>query len=173
MSKDARRADGDRRAIAVSAPHTDGDIAETKALFREYAATLGADPCLAHFDEEMARFPAGYRRLLLAKAGGAPVGAVGLSEIDAAACEMRRLYVRPSARGLGAGAALTDACVREARAFGYRRVVLETLPTLAAALALYERFGFVAIAPYAGEAVDGVICMELSLAGSANTERVA
>ena len=65
-------------------------------------------------------------------------------------CWLEDLFVRDSARGSGVGAALVEAAVRRARERGCGRVELDTSSENAAALALYERFGFSAAAPEGG-----------------------
>ena len=57
-------------------------------------------------------------------------------------CELRKMYVLPEARGLGAGAAMMARCLDAARGFGFARCYLETLGGMDAAMKLYERSGF-------------------------------
>lgn len=57
-------------------------------------------------------------------------------------CELRKMYLAPEARGLGAGRRLLDLCLDAARAFDYRRCHLATLGRMEAARRLYDRAGF-------------------------------
>jgi ribosomal protein S18 acetylase RimI-like enzyme len=76
---------------------------------------------------------------------------------------MKRLYLAPAARGSGLGRALAQAVVEAARGLGYRELRLDTLGTMSAAIGLYERMGFVRIAPYYGPTPAGTIFMALAL----------
>ena len=78
---------------------------------------------------------------------------------------MKRLYVRPEGRGLGLGAALVAAILGDAGRIGYREVRLDTLPEMAAAIALYERAGFVRTAPYYDTPVAGTVFFARAVAG--------
>jgi ribosomal protein S18 acetylase RimI-like enzyme len=77
--------------------------------------------------------------------------------------EIKRLYVRPSARGRGVGEALTRELMRFAEILGFRRVRLDTAPELRGAIRLYERLGFTHILPYKSGLLSDAVCMERSL----------
>jgi ribosomal protein S18 acetylase RimI-like enzyme len=143
------------------------DIAIVRGLFLEYQSQLGIDLSYQQFDEEVSSLPGDYApprgRLLLAWHDDAPVGCVGLREIPDGAAEMKRLFVRPSGRGLGVGHALVARLLEEAREAGYDRVVLDTLPSMQSAQRLYEQFGFRDIAAYRESPVPGTRFLSVTL----------
>lgn len=138
-----------------------------RRLFLEYQESLGVDLCFQGFDREVAELPGDYTppagRLLVARDDGTAVACVALRRLDAATCEMKRLYVRPAQRGLGLGRALAGAVIDEARRIGYRRMRLDTLPSMTEAAALYERLGFQEIEPYTANPVPGARFLQLAL----------
>jgi GNAT superfamily N-acetyltransferase len=106
----------------------------------------------AALEAELAGLPGKYAaprgRLLLATVADQPAGCVALREIDATQCEMKRMFVYPGRQGQGVGRALAEAVIRDARALGYERMLLDTSIRQAEAQALYRRLGFRDIAPY-------------------------
>ncbi len=128
------------------------EIEIARDLLREYQRALGVDLCFQGFEAELAALPGAYAppggRLLLAWRDEEPIGCVALQRVDGARGEMKRLYVRPSARGLGLGRSLVTRILDDAKAIGYSEVVLDTLPSMIEAQRLYEQFGFRDIDPY-------------------------
>jgi GNAT superfamily N-acetyltransferase len=143
------------------------DVPEVRAMLGEYAAWVGVDLAFQDFAREVAGLPGDYARpdgvLLIARFGARVVGMVALRRRDAATAEMKRLYVRPVARGTGIGRLLVERVVRIARDMGYRTMVLDTLPMMDSAQRLYQSFGFRDIPPYYPSPVAGTRYMALSL----------
>lgn len=159
------------------------DMDEVRAIFREYAQSLGVDLQFQGFEDELAALPDFYLTILVARASRAgvspasawgskgtteacttPVAAcVALRHLDDETCEMKRLYVRPAWRGRDLGRTLALRIIDEARARGYRTMRLDTLPGMNAATALYESLGFVDIEPYRYNPVAGSRFLELTL----------
>jgi ribosomal protein S18 acetylase RimI-like enzyme len=144
-----------------------GHFAVARVLIAEYAVALGRDLSFQGFAEELAALPGAYAppggALLLATVEDAPAACVALRAWCGDIAEMKRLYVRPAQRGLGLGESLARAILAEARALGYRRVRLDTLPEMAAAQALYQRLGFRPIPPYYDSPIAGTRFMEVEL----------
>jgi len=153
--------------VVVRPAMSAGDIAEARRLFKEYEASLDVDLRYQGFEQELAGLPGAYApprgRLLLAVDDSAPAGCVALRPLGADVGEMKRLYVRPAARGKRVGRLLAEAVIREARLIGYSRMRLDTLPSMKDALALYRALGFEEIAPYYASPVAGTRFMELAL----------
>ena len=143
------------------------DIERARSLFREYETSLGVDLCFQGFEQELAGLPGAYARpsgrLLLAVDGGRPAGCIALRPLGADTCEMKRLYVRPEFRGRRVGRLLVERVLAEARAIGYARMRLDTLPSMKEAIPLYRSLGFEEIAPYYANPVPGALFMELAL----------
>lgn len=141
-------------------------LGEARALFMEYAAGLGVDLCFQNFNEELASLPREYAApngaLLVARRKSEPAGCVALRRIDGETCEMKRLYVRPAYRGKAIGRTLAEAIIGMAREMGYRRLRLDTLPSMSEAQSLYEALGFREISAYRHNPVPGSRFLELS-----------
>jgi len=147
---------GDPRAIAIA-----------RALFEEYGRSIGVDLAFQRFDDELRSLPGAYApprgRLKIARSGGVPAGCVALRPRSKSVAEMKRLYVRARFRGTGLGRRLAERVVEDARWAGYRRIVLDTLSTMTAAIALYESIGFVEIEPYYRNPIPGARFFSRSL----------
>jgi putative acetyltransferase len=158
----ARSSPGEKRVPgkihAVIRAAEPSDLANVRELLGEYASGLGVDLSFQDFETEIAD-PLGFYELVLL----ADDGCVALRRIDEETCEMKRLYVRPSARGSGLGRRLAEAAIAEARARGYTRMLLDTLPTMIQARALYTSLGFRETAPYRFNPIDGTTFLELAL----------
>jgi len=142
-------------------------LAEVRALFQEYATSLSIDLSFQGFAQELASLPGEYAAphgtLLLGLVGSAAAGCVAVRRWDDGACEMKRLYVRDSFKGQGCGRVLAQHAIEWARRAGYDRMLLDTLPSMAAAQRLYEDLGFRDVAPYRFNPVAGARYMELRL----------
>lgn len=152
---------------AIRPASTDADFAHARALFEEYAAGLAIDLCFQGFSQELDTLSQMYGPpggvLLLAETEDSLAGCVAVRPIDAAICELKRLYVRSGYRGTGLGRRLTETALQAARDLGYARIRLDTLPQMAAAQRLYEDLGFRDIPAYYGEPMAGQRFMEAVL----------
>jgi ribosomal protein S18 acetylase RimI-like enzyme len=169
--------------IVLLTPDEPHELEAARAIFRDYAASLGIDLGFQNFDDELANLPGDYVEprgaLLLAlvntidtavRVNAQPLqrsngglahvaGCCALRPLDSAdypnAAEMKRLYVRPEFRGVGLGRQLAEAILDAARGAGYACVLLDTLDDMESARALYEDLGFVEVPPYYHNPVAG------------------
>ena len=149
------------------APARASDLGAVRTLFRDYAASLDVDLAFQGFEAELAALPGAYAApsgVLLLAGKGEPLGCVAVRPLPLpGTCEVKRLYVRPAGRGTGLGRALAGAALGFAEGAGYRRVLLDTLPSMAAAAALYRSMGFAPAPPYGTASVPGMLYFEKAL----------
>ena len=146
------------------------DIEHARELMRNYARWTEVDLCFQNFEEELAALPGKYSApeggLWLAEIDGAtsPVGVVAVRALAASACELKRLWVEPGAKGAGIGRELTRTAIAFARDAGYADMKLDTLKNrMPAAIALYRSLGFVDAEPYTHNPEPDVLFMTLNL----------
>lgn len=133
-------------------------LARVRELFAEYARIVDEPCCFADFEAELASLPGPYQLFLTDDAG-----CVAVRFLDGETAEMKRLYVRAAQRGQGLGRVLAETAVGAARAAGCKRIVLDTLPKMREAQALYRALGFQPTAPYLEKPTPGALCFELRL----------
>ncbi len=181
----------DTPEIVLLTPDEPHEIAATRMIFQDYAASLDVDLCFQGFDAELQCLPGEYAEprgaLLLALVptaeaksaqGGSSLqlvegrsalvaGCCALRPLDTAdytnAAEMKRLYVRPAFRGLGLGRQLVEAVLDAARGAGYGCVLLDTLDDMESARTLYEDLGFVEVPPYYHNPIAGSHYLKVDL----------
>lgn len=150
-------------------------VRDVRALFEEYAGSLGFDLAFQGFDAELASLPGEYApphgALCVAYAGDEAAGGAALRRLDAGTGELKRLYVRPPFRGHGLGRTLTEHMLDLARGRGYACVRLDTVGGMDAAQTLYERLGFVDIPPYRENPLPGARFLELAFSAPGAGEK--
>jgi putative acetyltransferase len=148
-------------------PAGESDLSDVRQLFREYSGLVQAALCFQNFDAELATLPGAYAApggaLLIARDGKAAAGCVALRALEDGSAEMKRMFVREAHRGSGLGRRLALAIIEEARARQCRRMVLDTMPHLSAAIALYKDLGFKDCGPYLAAPTPGALCLALRL----------
>lgn len=136
-------------------------------IFREYVTSPTADLGFQDYEAEFAGLPGKYAApdgcVLLAWKGNAIVGCAALRRIDKHTCEMKRVYVRPVARGENLGRRLVNQILETARQIGYARICLDVLPEFTAAQRLYMSLGFRPSTPVSFNPVPGTLFLALDL----------
>lgn len=155
--------------IAIRRAATAEDFAAARNLFIEYQRAIGVDLCFQSFERELDTLadmygaPSGALFLATRSTDGELAGCVALRKLEPGVCEMKRLYVRPDARGHHLGRELVSVLLTEARRLGYTCIRLDTLASMTAARALYASLGFVKIPPYNEHPIEGTEFLELKL----------
>ena len=143
---------------------TEADFAQARELFLEYADSLDTDLCFQNFSRELQTLEEQYGNpqgaLCLAFDESLPVGCVGVRRLDNETAELKRMYVRPASRGHQIGKHLLELALDAATTLGYRKIRLDTLPSMESAQQLYHSFGFSVIPSYRFNPVEGTIYME-------------
>jgi len=152
--------------IDIRQAEGEDDIEMARGLFLEYQASIDVDLGYQGFTDEVASLPGAYAaprgRLLLAEVDGVTCACIALRPLNETTCEIKRLYVRPSHRGLGLGRTMVTRVLEEAQAIGYGQVYLDTLPSMSEATAIYVSFGFEDVPPYRFSPVPGTRFMAIT-----------
>jgi len=129
-------------------------------LFAEYLLLQNYDDELAHLEQKYG-LPKG--RLYLLFCNGEAAGCIGLKPLDGDSCELKRLYLRPAFRGMHLSDLLVKRIINDAKEIGYKTILLDTLPFLTAAIALYKKHGFREIPKYNDSPMGNAVYMQLDL----------
>lgn len=143
------------------------DVDQVKNLFKEYADGLKEDHLSRVMEKELSCLPGDYAPpngvLFLVEDDREPMGCVAVRKLQPGICELKRLYVRPQARGTGLGKELVMMAIDVAEALGYEKMRLDTLNTMETAKGLYRYLGFEEIEPYSQVPVEGLSFFEKRL----------
>lgn len=127
-------------------------IQQIKELIIEYAKWLGRNLSFQNLDDELKdpakKYTSPEGELLVAVDGEDVLGMIAYHKHSDTRCEMKRLYVKPSCRGMKLGEKLIEELIAHARQAGYKEMVLDTIVPLQSAIHLYKKLGFTECEPY-------------------------
>ncbi len=150
--------------LQAATPH---EWNEARRLVREYAASLNVDLSFQDFDRELEHFTVEYAApkgaFILAEDQGQFVACIGVRQFADEVGEVKRLYVAPAARGRGLGRVLVELVITRARQLGYGSLLLDTLPFMKEAQALYLSLGFQPTTAYRFNPIEGSAFLRLDL----------
>ena len=149
------------------AKYTLEELEDVREIFIEYSDFLQVDLCFQDFEKELQTLQEVYSLpmgcIILAKEEKQVLGCIALKPIGEGVCEMKRLYVRPIARGKSLGKQLVEELIDFARKAGYKTMKLDTISALKEAINLYQSKGFIKTKPYVYNPLSDVLYFELTL----------
>jgi putative acetyltransferase len=150
--------------IIIKSAVSPGDYEKGKLLFRKYADSLSFDLGFQDFEGELndiaSQYNMPYGALILADINNITAGCIGLRQFDRDSAELKRMFVLPAYRKLNIGRLLLEKSLAIAGELKYKRVLLDTLPSMSSAIKLYRSFGFVEIEPYRYNPFEEAVFME-------------
>jgi GNAT superfamily N-acetyltransferase len=153
--------------VLFKVARTAEEFQEGESLFRQYADSLQLDLSFQDFAYELKTIDQQYNApkgaLLIAYLEQKPIACVGIRELDSETAELKRMFVQPAYRGLRLGHKLLEHILSVAKELNYKKVRLDTLPTMTQAQQLYRSFGFSEISSYRFNPVEGTVFMEKDL----------
>jgi ribosomal protein S18 acetylase RimI-like enzyme len=143
------------------------EFEEGRQLYQQYADSLGIDLSFQDFTNELKTIDKQYNKpkgvLLLAYKSKSAVGCIGIRELDQDTAELKRMFVRTEFRGYKIGLKLLELAIDIAKELNYKKIRLDTLPTMTQAQKLYYSSGFYEIPAYRFNPINGTIFMEKEL----------
>lgn len=118
--------------------------------------------------QQISKFQPPYGQLILAIYEGKVCGLGSLKSINPEIGEIKRMFVDPTFRRIGAGQEILEGLLSEAKKVGYKKIRLDSPKFMEAAHTLYRNFGFRDIEAYSemeipAEFKDYLLFMELDL----------
>ena len=166
----------DPQSVMIQEASLPADSERLKSVIREYVRWLDMDLSYRGFAQEMEKFDKHFTLpnglFLIAQAQQEIAGCVGLLRHTADTAEVKRLYVRPSFRGLRLGEKLIAALIKRATDLGCKRLILDAVPQTRVAQQLYLATGFQETQPYYANPVPGTRFFALSLSTVAGENEV-
>lgn len=149
--------------VKIQIAQSNQDFAAVESLIRQYVGSLEFDLSFQDYQNEINDLEGKYRppasAMFIAKLeDNREVGCCGFSPLNLRyACEIKRLFVLPEARGHKIAQALMSTIILAAKDAGYEKMYLDTLPTMRAAINLYKAFGFEQVPPYYNNPIDAAV----------------
>lgn len=140
------------RSVEIRLAQHPQDFLDATQLILEYVSWLGFDLAFQNFDQEMAGLPDMYNPkdggLFIAYLEAKAVGIAGLRRFSVTDAEVKRMFVKDEAKGMGIGKQLLRKCIETAKTLNYQSIKLDTAAFMHAAIKLYTDHGFVEIPAY-------------------------
>ena len=122
-------------------------------IYEEYHAVFDPEPMIAHDMETIDIFLPPKGLLLVSFEDDLPAGCACTRTIGEGIAELKRMYVRPSHRRKGIGAALVKESIRRVRELNYEEIRLDSAGFMVDAHRVYQSMGFTEISAYDGSEI--------------------
>jgi len=137
-------------------------------LFKDYASQIGIDLSFQNFDNEILEIEKQYSRpngqLIIAyEKNENPIGCFGVRKLTDSICELKRMYLKREVRGKGIGKKLLERALAIGKELNYKKMRLDTLPSMKSAIELYKKVGFYEIDAYRFNPIEGTLYFEIQL----------
>lgn len=143
------------------------DYAIAINLFQAYAAQLEVDLSFQNFAQEIKDIESQYAQpngaIYIAYDKDIAIGCFGVRAFEPSICELKRMYLKDTYRGQGIGRLLLEKSIGVGAALNYKKMRLDTLPSMQSAIKLYQKLGFYEIEPYRFNPIKGTKYFELKL----------
>ena len=137
-------------------------------LFEEYAMDIEIDLSFQNFEVELKEIKTHYSRpdgilIIVQQHAQLSLGCFGIRKLTDEICELKRMYIKKEARGKGLGNIMMIHALQLGQELNYLQMRLDTLPTMSAAINLYEKYGFYEIEAYRYNPIEGTKYFEVDL----------
>ncbi len=154
--------------IQLSRCSTEQDFDIAKSITSDYISWLNIDLSFQNTKKEYDEFAVMYSPpdgcYIYLKNEEEIIGGVAFRKLEQGICEMKRLFVYPPFHGSGFGKLLSEAIIKQAKEYGYKRMRLDTIDRLHNAITIYRKLGFYEITQYRDNPDKTAKFMELDLA---------